>query len=99
MASFNKRQGEGPEFQKNLKLNVKLSHIITFLLIPRYSWKHTVSLAFFCENAIFHFTYLLKTHNSTSSLNTLHSAESAQFYSALLLTISLTPRCCQKHEA
>ncbi len=38
-------------------------------------------------------------HNSTYSLNTLYSAESAQFYSAFLpTTFSLTRRYCRKHE-
>ncbi len=38
-------------------------------------------------------------HNSTSSLNMLYTAKSAQFYSAFSPTmISLTPRFCRKRE-
>jgi hypothetical protein len=47
------------------------------------------------ENAPFHSAYSPKMHNSTSSLNTLYTAESAQFYSAFSpTTISLTPCFC-----
>jgi hypothetical protein len=42
---------------------------------------------------MFHFEYSPKTHNFASSLNTLYTAESAQFYYAFSPTaISLTPR-------
>ncbi len=48
---------------------------------------------------MFHSVYLPKTHNLASSLNTLYTAESAQFYSAFSpTTISLTPRFCRKCE-
>jgi hypothetical protein len=48
---------------------------------------------------MFHSVYSPKTHNSASSLNTLYTAESAQFYSAFSpTTISLTPRFRRKRE-
>ncbi len=48
---------------------------------------------------MFHSAYSPKTHNFVSSLNTLYIAESAQFYSAVLLrTISLTPHFRRKRE-
>jgi hypothetical protein len=51
------------------------------------------------ENTTFHYAYSPKTQNSTSSLNTLYFAESAQFYSSISpTTISFTPRFRRKHE-
>jgi hypothetical protein len=51
------------------------------------------------ENAPFHSSYSPKTHHSASSLNTLYTAESAQFYSAISpTTISLTQSFRQKRE-
>jgi hypothetical protein len=51
------------------------------------------------KNAPFHSAYSPKTHNFASSLNTLYTVESAQFYSAFFpTTISLTPRFRRKHE-
>jgi hypothetical protein len=60
-----------------------------------YGRKGAVSLCVFGENAPFHFAYSPKMPNSASSLNTLYTAESTQFYSAFSpTTISLTPRFC-----
>ncbi len=74
-------------------------YIIGFPRIPRYRQKRTVSLRVFSENATFDSAYSPKTHISPSSLNTLYTTESAQFYSAFLLTtIRLIPRFRQKCE-
>ncbi len=55
--------------------------------------ERTVSLHVFGENTTFHSAYSPKTHNLASSLNTLCTAESAQFnFTFLPTTISLTPR-------
>ncbi len=97
LASFNKRQGGGPEFQIFVKLSVKSQYIIGFSRIPRYHQKRSVLLCVFSENAPFNSAYSPKTHSSTYSLNTLYPAESSQFYFAFLpTTISLTPRFRQK---
>ncbi len=80
-----------------VKLSVKSSYKIGFLRIQRYRQKCTVSLRVFSKNATSYSVYSPKTHNSASSLNTLYTDESEQFYSAFLpTTISLTPRFCQK---
>ncbi len=77
----------------------KSSYIIGFLRILRYRRKRNVSLRVFGESASFHSAYLPKMNNSTSSLNTLYTAESAQFYSTFVpTTISWTPCFCRKHE-
>jgi hypothetical protein len=61
--------------------------------------KCTVSLRVFGKNATFHSAYPPQMHNSPSSLNTLYTAKSAQFYSAFLpTTISLTPHFHRKRE-
>ncbi len=99
LASFNNRQGRGPEFQKFCQISVKSSYIIVFSRIQCYHRKHTVSLRVFGENATFHSAYSPKTHNFASSLNTLYTAKSAQFYSAFSpTTTSLTPRFRRKRE-
>jgi hypothetical protein len=86
-------------FKNFVNLSVKSSYIIEFSRISRYCRKRTVSLRVFGKNASFHSAYLPKTHNSASSLNTLYTAESAQFYSAFsLTTISLTPRFRRKRQ-
>ncbi len=88
-----KDKAEAQNFQIFIKLSVQSSYIIGFSRIPRYRRKRTVSLCVFGENATFHCAYSPKRHNSASSLNTLYTAKSAQFYSAFLqTTISLTPR-------
>ncbi len=72
---------------------------IEFSRIPRYRRKRTVSLRVFGKNVTFHSAYLPKTHNFASSLNTLYTAESAQFHCAFSpTTISLTPRFRRKRE-
>jgi hypothetical protein len=56
-------------------------------------------LSVFSKDVTFHSAYLLKTHKSTSSLNMLYNAESAQFYSEFLPTrISLTLRFRRNRE-
>ncbi len=81
------------------KLSVKTLYKIGFSQIPHYRQKRTVSFCVFSENVMFHSAYSPKTHNSASSLNTLFTAESGQFYSAFSsITISLTPRFCWKRE-
>jgi hypothetical protein len=100
MASFNNRQGGVPEFQKNFK--------IKFKILPYYQIFANTALSLemhrfnprFCWNwYVFYSMCWLKTHNSASSVNTLCTAESAQFYFAFLPTmISLTPRCRWKRE-
>ncbi len=76
---------------------LKSSYKIGFSRIPCYRQKRTVSLRVLGENITFHSAYSPKTHNFASSLNTLYTAESAQFYSAFLpTTISLTLRFRQK---
>jgi hypothetical protein len=80
-------------------MNVKFPCIIQFLQIPCCRRKHTGSLCIFSKIAPFHLTYLPKPCNSAYFLNTLHTANSAQFYSVFLLTtISLTACCRRKHE-
>jgi hypothetical protein len=80
-------------FKTLVKVGVKSLYIIRFLQTLRYHQKRTVSLHVFGKNAMFHFAYSPKMHNSASSLNTLYTAENAQFYSAFSpTTISLTPR-------
>ncbi len=70
-----------------------------FSRIRHYRRKRTVSLRVFGENGRFYSAYLPQTHNSSSSLNMLYTAESAQFYSAFSpTTISLTPRFRRKRE-
>jgi hypothetical protein len=99
LASFHNRQAEAQNFKYFVKISVKSSNIIGFLRIPCYRQKRTVSLCVFGKNATFDTAYSPKTHNSPSSLNTLYTAESAQFYSALSPTvISLTPRFRRKRE-
>ncbi len=78
---------------------VESSYKIGFSRIPRYRRKRTVSLHVFGENVTFHSAYSPKTHNFASSLNTLSTAKSAQFYSAIsLTTISLTSRFRRKRK-
>ncbi len=67
--------------------------------IQCYRQKCTVSLHVFGKNATFYSAYSPKTHKFASSLNPLHTAESARFYSAFSpTTISLTPRFRRKRE-
>jgi hypothetical protein len=67
--------------------------------MKRYRWKRTVSLRVFGKNATFYTAYLPKKHNFASSLNTLYTAESAQFYSPFSpTTISSTQRFRRKRE-
>ncbi len=73
--------------KKIFKLGVKSLYIIGFSQLLRYRQKRTISLHVFGKNAAFYSAYLLKTHNSASSLNTLYTAESAQFYSAFSPTM------------
>ncbi len=85
-------KGEALNFKNFVRLSVKSSYIIGFSRIPRYRWKRTVSLRVFGENATFHSANSPKMKNSASSLNSLGTAESAQFYSAFSpTTIRLTP--------
>jgi hypothetical protein len=99
LASFNKRRGRGPEFKKKFRLRVKFLYINGFSPIPRYRQKRTVSLRVFSKNASFHSTYLPETLNSNFSLNTLCTADSAQFYSTFSPTIiSWTLHFRQKRE-
>ncbi len=80
-------------FRNFVKLSVKSSYIIGFSRIQRYHRKRTASLRVFDKNTSFHSAYSPKTHNSASYLNTLNTAQSAQFYFAFSpTTISLTPR-------
>ncbi len=91
LASFNKKDKAKAQNFEILKITVKFSYIVGFLRILRYCQKHTVSLSIFGEKATFHFAFSLQMSNYTSSLNTLYTAESAQFYSMFLPTlISLT---------
>jgi hypothetical protein len=65
----------------------------THRFTPRFQRKRYVSLHVFSKSATIHSAYSPKTHNFASSLNTLYTAKSAQFYSAFSPTmISLTPR-------
>jgi hypothetical protein len=67
--------------------------------MPRYCWKRTVSLRVFGKNATFHSAYSTKTHNFTFPLNTLYTAENAQFDSAFSpTTISLSLWFCRKRK-
>ncbi len=79
--------------------NVKFKkNFIWFLQIQCYHLELTISLPVFSKNALFHSARLPKMRNSTASLNTLYTAESAQLYSEFLpTTISLTGRCRRKH--
>ncbi len=74
-------KAEAQNVKKCFKLSVKFSYIIGFLQMLHYRQKRTVLLCVFGENTSFHSTYLMKTHNSAFSLNTLYTAKSAQFYS------------------
>jgi hypothetical protein len=131
LASFNNRQGQGPECQMFFKFKCKILvniRIFAFSALspkthrftpsfgekasfpstfskkmlrfpPRFWRKCCISLRVFGENALFHSTYSPKMHNSSFSLNTLYTAESAQFYFTFSpTTIWLTPRFHQKRE-
>jgi hypothetical protein len=90
-------KAEAQNFKIFVKISVKSSYIIGFSRVPRYRRKRTVSLRVFGKNSTFHSAYSPKMHNSPSSLNTLYTAESRQFYSAFSpTTISLTPRLRRK---
>ncbi len=92
-------KAEVQNFKNLVKLSVKSSYKIRFSWIPYYCQKRMVSLHVFGENVGFHSAYLAKSHNSASSLKTLYTAESAQFYSVIsLTTISLTPQFRCKRE-
>ncbi len=79
---------------QNVKLTKKLHMIFAN---TAFHLELTISLVF-SKNALFHSAWLPKTRNSTASLNTLYTAESAQLYSEFLpTTISLTGRCRRKH--
>jgi hypothetical protein len=94
-----KDKAEVQNFKTFVKLSVKSLYKIGFSRKPRYQWKRTVSFCVFSKNVTFHSAYSTKTHNSASSLNTLYTAESAQFYSTFSpMTISLTPRFPWKRE-
>jgi hypothetical protein len=83
-------KAEVQNLKKFVRLSVKSTYKIGFSRIPpktrsetvRFRRKRYVSLHIFGKNVTFHSAYLLKTHNFASSLNTLYTAESAQFYSA-----------------
>jgi hypothetical protein len=64
------------EFCKNKSYLILLHNRI----FENTAYKRTVSLRLFEENATFHSAYALKMRDS-SSLNTLYTAEGAQFYS------------------
>jgi hypothetical protein len=70
------------------------------LRILCYRQKRIISLRIFGGNSTFHSAFLPKTHNSVSSLNTLYTDKSTNFYSAFLpTTISLTLHICRKRWA
>jgi hypothetical protein len=97
-------KAEVQNFKKFVKCSILVHNRIfaNTALSPKthcYRQKRTVSLRVFGESALLHSAYLPKTNNSSSSLNMLYTAESAQFYSTFLpTTISWTPCFHRKHK-
>jgi hypothetical protein len=94
-----KYKAEIQNFKNFKKVNVKSSPKSDFCEYRIIVKNAPFYFAFSSKTLGFHSAYSLKVHNSTSSLNTLYTAESAQFSSTFLpTTISLTPHFCWKCE-
>jgi hypothetical protein len=83
-SKFKNRQGQGPEFLKFLKLDFKFSYINEFSRVSCCRQKRIVYSVYLAKTLNFTPYIRQKTRNLTYSLNTLNTANNAQFYFGFL---------------